>query len=233
VFNRAYYHSLLMNESGRFVETAARSGAPQEQLIASRILDNPTSWIRWEHRHADLLRPVTEQHRPPAQSAALKLTCFSLIHRKALFEYLRDWNVRGRERKQLLGFFHRTIGYSAAVIAEHENYLASACSFMCTSHVGCAIIHDGAFQDPMRHYEELYAEYFRTYCEGYATTDEEAAAASRALLPYLKYQLAEQRQAVLDMPRVAPSALYDAALRQPTGDTVRLRVDPRRFAAVA
>ena len=228
MFDSAQYHSRWMDESGRFVETVARSGAPPEQLIASRILDNPTVWSRWEQQHAELLRPATRQRQLPRQSATLKATCFALIHRKALFEHMRDHEVRGRSRHQLLAFFHRTRGYSAAVIAEHDNYLQSACSFMCSSHVGCSLIRDGVFQDPMRRYEELYAEYFRAFCDGYVINDEVAGGASRALLPYLKYQLAEQRRAVLAMPRVVPSLLYDASLREPTGETVELRVDALR-----
>ena len=44
----------------------------------------------------------------------------------------------------------------------------------------------------------------------------------------LKFQINEQRLAVLAMPRRTPSLLRDAALRRPTGDTERLRVDVLR-----
>jgi hypothetical protein len=170
---------------------------------------------------------VALQRRVPRQAATLKATCFSLIHRKALFEHLRDRKLHGRAREQLLHFFHQSRGYSRALIDEHETYLLSACSYMCSSHVGSAVIRDGVFEDPMRRYEELYKEYFRLFCEGTIVAGD-SAASSRALLPYLKYQINAQRLAVLAMPRRTPSLLRDAALRRPTGDTEKLRVDALR-----
>jgi len=216
-----------MQESEHCIEQAARSDDPLERLVASRILEFPSVWTRWENEHAALMRTVAEQRRPSNQVAALKTTCFSLIHRKALFEHLRDQHVRGQTRRQLLQYFHRTCGYSHAAIAEHENYLRSACSYLCSGQVGGAVIRDGVFEYPMQRYEELYAEYFMLFCKGCLGEDEETAD-SRALLPYLRYQLAEQRLAVMAMPRMTPSTFRDAKLRQPTGDTVNLRVDALR-----
>ena len=224
----AINHARLMKVSGQYVEAMARTGAPQERLVANRILDSPSVWVRWEHDHAGLMHTVAQQRRPPRQISALKVACFSLIHRKALFEHLRDRQLRGRARQKLLRFFHRSRGYGHALIAEHDSYLRSACSYLCSSHVGSAVMIDGVFQDPMRRYEELYTEYFRAFCEGSVITEEAEGSASEALLPYLKLQIAEQRRVVLNMPRMTPSVLPEAALRRPTGDTEKLRVDALR-----
>jgi hypothetical protein len=228
VFSNAINHERLMQASGQFVESLARSGAPQERLVANRILDSQSVWVRWESEHSGLMRTVAQQQRVPGQITVLKVACFSLIHRKALFEHLRDQQLRGRVRHQLLRFFHRTHGYSQALVSEHDSYLRSACSFLCSSHVGSAVMIDGVFQDPMRRYEELYAEYFRAFCEGYVISEEGEQTASQALLPYLKMQIAEQRRVVLELPRVTPYVLPDAALRRPTGDTQVLRADAIR-----
>ena len=228
VLSSAINHARLMKVSGQYVEAMARTGAPQERLVANRILDSPSVWVRWEHDHAGLMHTVAQQRRPPRQISALKVACFSLIHRKALFEHLRDRQLRGRARQKLLRFFHRSRGYGHALIAEHDSYLRSACSYLCSSHVGSAVMIDGVFQDPMRRYEELYTEYFRAFCEGSVITEEAEGSASEALLPYLKLQIAEQRRVVLNMPRMTPSVLPEAALRRPTGDTEKLRVDALR-----
>jgi hypothetical protein len=216
-----------MLESGQRVEEVARTGNPHEQLVASRILECPAVWQVWENEHAGLMRTVSQQRRPPLQITALKSTCFSLIHRKALFEHLRKRQVRGQARQQIVGFFYRNRSYGHALIAEHENYLRSACSYLCSSYVGSAVILDGVFLDPMQRYEELYAEYFQAYCEGFLSSCE-AAPPVRALLPYLKYQITQQRLAVMAMPAITPAACRDAALRRPTGDTEKLRVDALR-----
>jgi len=217
----------LMSESEQRLAQAARSGEPQDRLVASRIMDSPSVWVRWESEHSGLMRNVALERRAPRQSAALKAACFSLIHRKALFEHLREEQVYGLARRQLLRFFHRSRGYGRAMIAEHENYLRSACSYLCSSHVGSAVIRDGVFQDPMRRYEALFREYFRIFCEGTLSSDDAGPSAS-ALLPYLKYQINELRLAILTMPRRTPILLPDDALKRPTGDTEKLRVDALR-----
>jgi hypothetical protein len=227
MFGSAITHARLMQESAQHVEDMARTGTPQEQLVADRILESPAIWTRWENDQVGLMRTVTVQRRQPLQIRALKLVCLSLIHRKALFEYLRDCQVRVRARRQILRFFHRTHAYGDALIDEHDTYLRSACSYLCSSYVGGTVILDGVFQDPLRRYEELYTEYFRVFCEECLIGDA-AEPSLGTLLPYLKYQLTEQRLAVLAMPRMTPSVLRDAALRRPTGDTQKLRVDALR-----
>jgi hypothetical protein len=217
-----------MQESGQRVEAVARDGESDEQLVASRILDNPIAWTRWENEHAGLMRTVAEQRHPLRQITALKTAAFSVIHRKALFEHLRDQRIRGEARRELVGYFHRTRGYGHALIAEHGSYLRSACSYLCSSYLGSTVICDGVFQEPMRRYEELYAEYFRAFCDDSVNRSDDEIRSWRTLLPYLKYQLSWQRRAVLAMPQLTPSASWDAALRRRTGDTQKLRVDGLR-----
>jgi hypothetical protein len=227
VLNTAISHARLMRESEHCIEDAARNGGPVEQLVAGRILESPVVWARWENEHAGLMRTISDQRRSANQTTALKTTCFSLIHRKALFEHLRDHQVRGQERRQILQYFHRTSGYTHATVAEHEIYLRSACSYLCSNQVGGELIRDGVFDQPMLRYEELYAEYFKLFCDSVFGA-ETVASASRALLPYLRYQMAEQRLAVLAMPRITPAAEREARLRQRTGDTVKIKVDALR-----
>lgn len=208
MLNLAMTHTQLMRESEQCIEEAARNGGPVEQLVAGRIIESPVVWSRWENEHAALMRTVSEHRRPSNQIAALKAACFSLIHRKALFEHLRDQQIRGDARRQILQYFHRTAGYTHAAITEHEIYLRSAGSFLCSEQVGGVVIRDGVFLDPMQRYQELYAEYFKLFCDGILGL-EPAASSSIALLPYLRYQLAEQRRAVLAMPgsRRPPSVM--------------------------
>jgi hypothetical protein len=220
-------HNRLMEVSGQRLEKLAREGSAQDRLVATRIMDSPSVWVHWENEHAGLMRTVAIQRRPSSQISALKVACFSLIHRKALFEHLRNEQVQGRAREQLRHFFHRSRGYGRALIAEYQIYLRSACSYLCSNYVGSAVIRDGVFQDPMRRYEELYKEYFRLFCEGVLSAGE-VAPSDTALLPYLKHQINQQRLEVLAMPRRTPSVLSDAALRRSTDDTEKLRVDALR-----
>ena len=59
-----------------------------------------------------------------------------------------------------------------------------------------------------------------------AETEEEkqAIAPMDALRPLLKHQLAEARQAILEMPQMPAQDWREARIRKPTGDTHKLRV---------
>jgi len=212
----------LMDESGMRIEQLARHGTPAEQRIARRVLDDPRAWSLWEGEHTGLMRKVAAAARTTGQTAALKTATFSLIERKALFEYLTRRELRGESRRRMLAVFHGGRSYTDAMLSEHGNFVRAACSHLCSKHVGTVVMLDGAFQEPLARYEQLFDEYFGTYCDVTIGAHEEAESL-RALLPYLKHQVVELRKAILAMPRTLPALMREAQIRRPTGDTLRLR----------
>jgi hypothetical protein len=227
MFRWVYKHERLMEESERCVEVTARSGRPEQQLLASRILEHPVAYQRWLSDHDRLIRAVSEQAKLERQMYALRRSTFSLIHRKALFGYLRDQHVVGARRQHLFSLFYGPRDYATSVVAEHGNYLRSNSSYLCTRFLADELMHDGAMQGPLQLYEEWYAEYFRIFCDvAVAETPEEKESATTlsALQPFLKYRLTEARQAILQLPRQAGDAWREWELRQPTGETVKLHV---------
>lgn len=218
----------LMRVSNDRVEAALTSSDDSERLVAQRVLENPSIWQQWENEHASLMRPLANCSAPRTQVAALKQTTLRLLHGKALFQYLRQCEVRGTRRQRLLAHFRPGRGYETAIIAEHGEYLRKACSYLCTSHLGADVIGDPGFVDPLQRYEELFTEYFELYCN--ALLGENDSASQQALLPLLKRQLNEQRLAVLDPRGAQPFLRREAKLRRPTGDTQRLPAlkPPRR-----
>src|SRR6185437_10465948 len=95
----------LMEESEMRIAVASREGTPDERLVAGRVLESVSSYQQWELSHESLMRSVAAQSRLAGQLAALRTTAFSLMHRKALFEYLRERNVTGSKRHKLLAAF--------------------------------------------------------------------------------------------------------------------------------
>jgi hypothetical protein len=217
----AISHARLMRESTDRVEAALRSSDGSEQLIARRVLESPVVWQQWEREHSSLMHQLANFGVRQAQVAALKQTTLRLLHGKALFQYLRQSEVRGNRRAQVIAHFRPGRSYGAAVIAEHGVYLRKACSFLCARHLGSEVVQDPAFLDPMQRYEELYTEYFDIYCSS-LTGPEEQSESRQALLPLLKRQLHEYRLAILDPGRAQPFLRREAELRRPTGDTQRL-----------
>jgi hypothetical protein len=221
MLQRGISHARLMRESTDRVEAALHSADGNEQLIARRVLEAPGIWQLWEREHSNLMRQLADCSARPVQVEALKQTTFRLLHGKALFQYLRQREVRGTERRRVIAYFRPGRSYEIAVVAEHGAYLRKACSLICTSHLGSEVVRDAAFLDPMQRYEELYTEYFGIYCKS-LVADAEEAGSQRALLPLLKHQLHEYRLAILDPRAAQPFLKREADIRRPAGDTQRL-----------
>jgi hypothetical protein len=221
----AYNHARLMEESESRVEMTVYFSTPAD-AAASRVLESAGTYRRWEAEHDRLMRTVSEVRRLEEQVTALRSTVFGLIHRRALFEYLRVRQVTGPKRHRLLGLFYGPLDYTNAVLVEHGNYIRCCSSYVCTHHLGEHLMNDAAFDEPLQLYEQWYSEYFRTYCDfELAETEDEirAAAPLDALKPLLKYRLSEARQAILAMPPLLEKDWREVQIRKPNGDTQRLR----------
>jgi hypothetical protein len=218
----ALTHARLMRESTDRIERASRSDDVRESLVAHRVLASPGSWHSWELEHSGLMRHVADYTSLRHQAAALRRTTLRLVHGKALFEYLKNHNVRGESRLKILAHFYPARLYEHAVLAEHAIYLRKSCSYMCASHVSTDLVHDVEFLDPMRHYESLYAEYFDLYCATLFPGEDTDGSSERALLPLLKHQLNEWRWVILNPKHAAPRVRRESELRRPLGDTQRM-----------
>jgi hypothetical protein len=189
-----------MEESQRHLANAARHGAPSEERVATRILDDVRGYRRWEDEHATLMHRIAVERLPIVQKAQLLNISLSLIHRKALFEYLRDERVRGIRREEVMAHFLSHRDYTSAVVAEHGRYVRSAASFLCSSHVGSHVMFDALFEAPLAEYEDLYASYFRAYCGAVLASDNDPVA--KSMLPVvadLKGQIGEWRKALITL----------------------------------
>ncbi|HEY6924612.1 MAG TPA: hypothetical protein VI653_14160 [Steroidobacteraceae bacterium] len=216
-----------MEESEICLAMAAREGAPEDMLVASRIMDHPSAYRTWEAEHNRLLRSVSGHTRFASQMGALRATTFSLIHRKALFEYIRERRVSGAKRHRLFALFYGDArDYANSVIAEHANFVRCSSSHICADHLASQLMRDAAFQEPMQLYQEWYGDYFRVFCDvALAETEEEklALAPVEALKPLLKHRLRQARDAILKLPAVPSTVWSEVELRKATGETQKLR----------
>jgi hypothetical protein len=225
MYVRAYKHARLMDESEWRVEVAASSHLPEE-ILASQVLKTPLTYRRWMAEHNLLLQRVAAQSRVESQVVSLRSTALSLVHRKALFEYLRARDLTGRKRRRLFELFYGNRDYTNAVMAEHGNFVRCSSSYLCAQYLAEHLMHDEALVEPLQLYEERFAEYFRAFCDGeLAETEVERLAIEPvdALRPLLKYQLTEARQAILKMPLAPEREWREVEIRKPTGQTQRLR----------
>jgi len=154
-----------MQASEERLSAAVHSSLPHEQLVATRIIDSPRDFTRWEAYHSGLMRRIVLAGEADAQRTELLSAALGLIHRKATFEYLRNRPLKGRDRIRFFEHFSSHSDYHSAVIAEHGHYLRNAASYLCSSHVGTHVMLDETFDEPLMQYERLYMEYFRAYCD--------------------------------------------------------------------
>ena len=223
---QGYKHSRLMEESEICLADTARAGPPEDMLLASRILDHPTAYRVWEAEHDRLLRSVSSHGRLAAQMGALRSATFSLIHRKALVEYIRARSLSGPKRHRLFSLFYGMRDYTNAVVAEHASFLRCSSSHLCMDHLAAQLMRDAAFDEPMQLYAEWYADYFRLFCDtALAETEEEKLAVGplEALKPLLKLRLREARDAILALPQVPSTVWREVEIRRATGETQKLR----------
>jgi hypothetical protein len=217
VLNALTFTRLMWASEQRLLQ-ASQSEDSREAMVADRVLSNPSTQRLWHSAHSGYMHDVADHRRPGRQVTALRSVSMRLIHRKALFEYLRDDAVRGSGRRKIVALFHGSRPYIEALVAEHRTFILCACSQLCTTHIGSTLIADPEFDEDLRHYEALYLEYLRLFCAVRALEPGQPQPAHE-LLPYLKFKVNEARQAILDMRRIAdrPNAADHI------GDTVRLR----------
>jgi hypothetical protein len=189
-------HDRLMEASHECVKRASRSGQPQTEIVAMRLLESPQSYKAWESEHASLMRNVAAERLPAAQRGAMLSASFALIHRKALFEYLRERNLRGAPRETLIQHFFPQRDYADSMRVEHQQYLRSSASYLCVGHVGRDLMFDTLFASPLVEYEDIYHEYFYAHCDQ-IVADHKALALPVEMLSDLKDRVNEWRKALL------------------------------------
>jgi hypothetical protein len=213
-----------MEESEARLADIARDGHSAQALVARRLLDDTRLYQRWEAEHDRLMRTVAGEARGLPQATALRRASFALIHRKAMFEYLRQQKVTGRDRHAVFALVYGDQhDYANAVIQEHNNYMRATASNFCAQYLGLWVIEDRAFGDPMGRDEQLYTDYFRAFCGTALSPDQyKSGDTLRTLVPYLKRQLSTLRHAVLVMPQDPDVGLQNLDFKAQAANTQRM-----------
>jgi hypothetical protein len=153
----------LMATSEQQLQDLARCGEVEEMQVAQRILECAETFLHWEHEHTQIMHGVAAVSCVQGQKRKLLSVTLSLLHRKSLFEYLRDHRVHDRQRESLLMHFHGGNDYARAMVLEHSSYLRSAASYLCSIYLGLRLMRDSRFARPLDEYAMLYASYFAAY----------------------------------------------------------------------
>jgi hypothetical protein len=186
----------LMAASQKCLKDATKAGRGGAEVIAARLFESPKTYQVWENEHAAMMRTIAAERLPAAQREAMLATSFSLINRKALFEYMRERHVRGAQREALIQHFFPQRDFADSMRVEHLQYVRSAASYLCVSHVGRDLMFDTLFSEPLREYEDIYHEYFYAHCDQ-IVANATGLGIPTEMLSDMKHRVSEWRNALL------------------------------------
>lgn len=201
-------HKTLMDESERALWTAACKKAGADARIARQILGDSKAHVLWESLHADLMLPVAERNGRVPQVIALRDIEVRLVHRRALFNYVREHQVRGRPRERLFQVFYGSRDFQDAVMAEHRQYKLAVSSRVSADHL-INVMCDPVSNRLLKQYETLYGEYFDLYCYMAATDDREYADAAKLPMIAARQGAARLRQRIASVRPDGRAADFD------------------------
>lgn len=188
-------HKTLMDESEQALYAAAQHQSGSDARIAKQIISDAKTHELWEVRHAELVRPVAEQNGRAPQVIALRDLEVRLVHRRALFDHLREHRLRGEDRERLFQVFYGPREFQDAVLAEHRQYMLAVSSRVSTDHL-IDVMSDPISKKLLAQYETLYTRYFDLYCYVVGAEDRACADATRHLMTAARQQAERVRRRI-------------------------------------
>ncbi len=173
------------------------------RVPVARLLDNGSQYRVWEALHSSQMRYIAGCGRRLKQAIALRKMAVQLIHRRGLFDYLRNFKVNGEFRQQLFKQFYGPVDFRAAVITEHRRYVLAASSGFCAEVLTDAV-DDSAGRLLLDRYHTLYQQYFEIYshyCRAEYFGDVEFAAAMKPAMLEQRAEANRLRRQLLLQPR--------------------------------
>ena len=218
MLSRVLTSRALMEVSESRIATIRQSGSADSRLVVNRLFDTGVGYRHWHTFHWGLMKMVAASDTRTHQVVSLRKTSFNLVHRQALFEYLRESRTTGRRREVIFSALHGSTNYSRAVIGEHGRYLESNSSLFCADYLEASVMDDATFGAELLQYRSTYMQFFSLYCGWIIAEARGADYVLYPLIPEMKKLLWTMRARLLAMPIGAP----DAAER---------RQSPRKVAA--
>jgi hypothetical protein len=212
----------FMDAAAARLQDASHQDGSEAGNCARQLMLAPSVWRTWEAEFATSARSITRLRDRSVQLHSLRKAGVSWVHQAAPFRYVRDERIRGEARRRVMLGLRNQSSYTRAMVAEHGVYLRSVCHILCSAHAGHTLLGDALFESAMQRYQAIYMEYFGYYCAVTFSAAGVDTTTPRELLPMLKSQVSELRQAILDYPLRSGWLRRESILRQPSGDTVRL-----------
>ncbi len=192
--------NVFMNLSESRIDSIRWSGSEDERWYVNRLFEKPQAYRRWESSHFSLVKKVAANRTPKGQIYGLRKARFSLVQRQALFQHLRDAQIRGQRREILISAFHPAAEFRKAVATEHDQFLRSNSSLLCSDYLGSRLLNDDRFEAELDRYRNGYMDFFSLYCDWIVAESEGAEYPWRPLLSEMKQTLSRIQARMIVMP---------------------------------
>jgi len=189
-----------MDASESRIDTLRRSGSVDKRQVVERLVETPVTYSRWLSFHYGIMQKVAAAPSGGEQRLQLRKASFSLVHRQALFQHLRDARISGRSREALFRAFHGGANYPRAVVVEHGLFLESNSSLFCAQHLDFSLLDDADFGEQLDAYRDAYMEFFALYCNWVIAEDRGQFYPFAPMFPDMKQQLLVMQSRLLALP---------------------------------
>lgn len=192
--------AMLMDASESRIDVLRRSGSAEKRLVVERLVETPVTYSRWLSFHYGIMQKVAAGESAREQRLRLRKASFTLVHRQALFQHLRDAGISGRARHALFRTLHGGTDYARAVVAEHGLFLESNSSLFCTQHLDFSLMNDAEFGEQLDAYRDAYMEFFALYCNWVIAEDRGQFYPFAPMFPEMKQQLLAMQSRLVALP---------------------------------
>jgi hypothetical protein len=192
--------SILIDVSEMHIDALHWSGEDEQRQVVRRMCATPAGYRQWLSFHSGLMRHVGGTGSRQAQIATMRQKSFELIHRQALFQYLRDNSLPDESREAVVAAFHGSREFRRALVAEHARYLQSNSSLYCTRYLNDSILRDASFGRGLDGYAEVYMDFFDHYCSWLIAESRDEKYMPRYLIPAFKAKLTVMKSDLLALP---------------------------------
>ena len=157
-------HARLMSESEDTVREYANGDRGIPQRICDQLISSAQRYSLWFSRHDRRMGTVADRKQRDRQIITLRAVAVEQIHRTALVRYLRDYQIVGTARDQILREFYGVLDPQRATVAEHRSYLVAASSQLCALEL-LEMTGDRRGLDMLMRYQSAYDHYFSMFCD--------------------------------------------------------------------
>ncbi|MEM1261796.1 MAG: hypothetical protein AAGH76_05340 [Pseudomonadota bacterium] len=222
---RVFSRDKLMEASEEALTSAVGSGTriASHAIAAERLLEDTRSFQAWESLHARLMQSVADRSSVGEQLFTLREQALTQIHKKALFEVMREGDWTHAERRYFFEtLYDKRVDPYAAILNEHRSFIQAASSHCCLVSIGDRFMHDAVFDSWLADYADDYHRYIRYHVLSVLDAGGLRSDPTGELRGNEKAKLQQARQQILKIPRVPKLSRSGQPLRVATGDTQRL-----------